>query len=77
VGAKTVVVEQIGNPCQQCGGVQTGKMHVSAEGQPEMLVIRCLKCSSEKRLYAGRREPRFRRGLVSAMGVKDRLVGGD
>lgn len=73
MGAKTVTVEQIENPCQQCGGPQVGKMHVSAEGQAEMLVIRCLKCNAQKRLYAGRKEPRFRRGFLDAMGIKERL----
>ncbi len=74
-GAKTVAVEQVENPCQRCGGGQIGKMHFSAEGRPEMMVVRCLKCGAEKRLYSGRREPRYAKGYYDAVGVKERKGG--
>jgi len=69
--AKTIEVAQIENPCQQCGGPQVGKMHFDSDNNPELMSIRCLKCGAQKRLYAGRREPRYRRGFANAMGIKE------
>jgi RNase P subunit RPR2 len=69
MGAKTVTVEQIANPCQQCGAPQIGKMHLDSDGRPEMMVVRCLKCGAQKRLYAGRREPRYKKSLLERLGI--------
>jgi hypothetical protein len=72
-GAKTYELSKVEGACPLCEGELFAVMHKDADGNAEMLVIKCLKDGEIKRLYRGRREPSLRNALLAAAGVPDRV----
>jgi phage FluMu protein Com len=60
LGAKTIQLVKSSNPCPFCDNNDCHfQVHLDSYGNAEMLVLKCPKCGEVKRLYQGRRAPRY------------------